>query len=101
AGVGVVVDCNFQRGRSEDDLRPLVARSNALLIHCWTTYDEMARRYERRVVRRERHPGHHDTVFRAGLLGSFESGVYDPIDLAIPLLKVDTTNGYDPDLEEI
>src|SRR5713226_1916405 len=50
ADVGVVVDCNLHRGRSEAELSHLLDRSNALLIHCQTSYFEIARRYQRRVA---------------------------------------------------
>ncbi len=100
-GAGVVVDCNFHRGHSEGQLRPLIGKSTAVLLHCRTSYLEMTRRYERRVVLRERHPGHHDATFSQGLLATFESGEYDPLDLDLPTMIVDTTEGYSPDLDAI
>ena len=100
-GAGVVVDCNFHRGYAEEQLRPLIAKSKAVLLHCRTSYLELTRRYERRVVLRERHPGHHDSTFRHGLLAAFESGEYDSLDLDIPTMVVDTTDGYSPRLDAI
>jgi predicted kinase len=101
ASVSVVVDCNFHRGHSEDELRPLVARSRAVLVHCQTTPDEITRRYERRVALAQRHPGHHDSTFRNDLAATLGSGIYDPIDLDLPTIRVNTTDGYDPDIDAI
>ncbi len=47
---GVIAESNFARGRSEGDLRPLVARARAVLLHCGTTPEEV----ERRIVARAR-----------------------------------------------
>jgi predicted kinase len=101
AGVAVVVDCNFHRGRSEAELLPIVARSRAVLIHCQAAPTEIIKRYEQRVSLAQRHAGHHDTTYRNEIASVLASGTYDPIDLDLPTIRVDTTDGYDPDIDAI
>ncbi len=48
AGVGAVVESNFGRGQSERGLRPLTARSRAVLLHCFTSHEEIVQRYSGR-----------------------------------------------------
>ncbi len=54
---GLVLEANFVRGVSEDDLQPLVAISRAAVVHCWAPHEVPVARYWARV---ERHAGHYD-----------------------------------------
>jgi len=101
AGVGAVVDCNFHRGASELMLRPLVARARAMLVQCETTHEERERRHSDRFRQGRRHPGHHDGVMPAEVRIDVAAGMYDALDLPIPVLRVDTTAGYAPGIAEI
>ncbi len=101
AGVGAVVDCNFHHGASEPVLRPLVARARAVLLQCETTHEERERRHRDRFQHGERHPGHHDGVMPAEVRINVAAGVYDALDLPIPIVRVDTTAGYAPGIAEI
>ncbi len=101
AGVGVVVDSNFHRGSSEESLAPLIARSRTVLLHCETTQEERASRHIDRAVRGDRHPGHHDGVMPKEVQANVEAGIFDPLDLDIPLLRIDTTRSYAPPLTAI
>jgi predicted kinase len=94
AGVGMVVESNFTRGRSEADLQPAIAQSRAVAIYCETSVAESKRRFSERAGRGDRHPGHHDDDPRKlpELEVAVRSGDYDPLDLAIPHLIVDTTD---------
>ena len=103
-GVSLVVDCNFHRGVSEEELRPLVESARAVLIHCEATPSVRTERMTGRVERGERHWVHFDREW----LAANESGafppdrvIYEPLDLDVPILRVDTTNGYVPDLDAI
>jgi predicted kinase len=102
-GAGFVVESNFVRGESERDLRPLLPHANAVLVHCTTTVEESTRRFEERAERGDRHPGHHDTApeKREELEEDLEEGRYDPLELPVPILIVDTTDGFDPGREEV
>ena len=101
ASVGVIVESNFRRGLSESDLRPLIRRSPAVLLHCQTSQDETVRRYLHRAASQERHAGHFDEEAAGDLVRDLNAGIYDPLDLDVPTLVIDTTDGYSPDLKQI
>jgi len=58
AGTGLVLESNFRRGISDEELRPLVDRSRAVFVHCTVPDAERHRRY----ASRTRHPGHFDAA---------------------------------------
>jgi predicted kinase len=99
AGVGAVLESNFLRGVSEQDLEPILPRSRSVAIYCETTVEESLRRFAERARNGDRHPGHHDDEPEKleELEEDLRSGCYDPLDLDIPFLVVDTTNDLDPD----
>lgn len=103
AGTGIVLESNFTRGVSEGDLQPVVAKSTAVAIYCTATIEESRRRFAERAASGDRHPGHHDQAPEklAELERAMISGAYEPLDLDIPHLMVDTTEGYNPDQEAI
>ena len=101
AGTGAIVESNFTRGRSEGELRPLAARANAVLVHCETMPVEVVRRYTERAGRAGRHPGHLDAAVLPDVLRNLTVGAYEPLDLDVPTLRVDTTAGYSPKLAEV
>ncbi len=94
SGVGLVLECAFHRGLSEDEVRPYVRRSAAVDVHCATprAFD----RFVERTGAPDRHPCHPDAE-RAEPWGDR----YGPLELGIPRLVVDTTDGYAPDLAAI
>lgn len=98
---GVVIESNFRRRVSEPELQPLVTRMPSILLHCQTSSDEIVRRSRERDQRAERHPGHFDRDAITDLIRDLESGRYEPLDLDIPVLRIDTTDGYRPNLDEI
>jgi predicted kinase len=102
AGVrGLVLESNFRRGQSEPDLAALVTRARAVLIHCHGDPQVIVRRYGERAERGERHPGHHDLQLVDAVREALASGEYEPLALAVPTLRVDTTDGYTPALEDV
>lgn len=104
AGSSVIAECNFRRDVSEPELMPLVEGSRAVLIHCKTSKEESLRRHAARFERGERHWCHFDAEWladeRAGAHAQ-DAGAYEPLALEIPTLRVDTTLGYRPDVDEI
>lgn len=100
AGVGAVVESNFRRGLAERDLAGAVAHCRCVQVHCWTTPLEVRRRFAERAESGGRHHGHHDTSVDtlADLEASLASGRHGPLNLPVPLLRVETTAGYLPDL---
>ena len=101
AEVGVIVESNFRRGRSEADLEPLVAESDARLVHCSARPETVLARYDGRFQRGERHPAHLDADRHEALVEDLREGLYEPLALDIPALVVRTDDGYDPGLADI
>jgi predicted kinase len=101
ARVGLILESNFKRGLSEPELRPLVAWGDPALIHCSAPDSVVQRRYGERYVRGERHAAHFDADRAADLAEELAAGHYRPLEIAIPTLVVDTTDGWRPSYEEI
>ena len=103
AGVGAVVESNFQRPWSEAKLAPLAGRARAALVHCEGDPETIVRRYRERAERGERHPGHHLQVVVPRLQEQLAGGAYTPLELGIPALRVATTTDaeYAPAFGEI
>jgi predicted kinase len=98
AGAGLVIESNFWRNASEQELRPLVERARAVLIHCETSHQETIRRYTERGAR---HPVHFDAEMIPTLKEGLRAARFQPPDLPCPLLRVDTTNGYTPGFDRV
>ena len=103
AGVGLVAESNFFRGESEDHLRPLVQLSRKVLIHCDPPREVSIGRFVERFEQGgERHwsssERHRIAQLQAGELSDAWQRA-EPLDLRVPTLCVDTTDGYAPDLE--
>jgi predicted kinase len=104
SGVSVVAEANYWRGVSEGDLRPLVALARAVQVHCAAADEVCLRRITERLERGERHPIHAERERLAEMeLGGrgAASRDYAPLDLDVPTLVVDTTDGYAPPFERI
>ena len=101
AGTGVIIESNFRRGVSEAELKPLLAWSDAGLIHCGAAHDVVLSRYAERTQHGERHVAHLDADRAAALADDLADGLFEPLNLAIPTLLVDTTDGWLPAYEEI
>ncbi len=94
-GVSLIADLSFRRGLDEAQLLPLSARSRMVNIHCETTIGEARRRFFER--KRSRRPTEGASrVMTAMVEGRFDWATFEPLDLAIPRLYVDTTDGYLP-----
>jgi predicted kinase len=105
SGVSVVAEQGFRRGVSEADLLPLTRIARARLVSAHTSADESIRRFEERAsrdaeVRSWRADKYVIERMRAGAVrwDRFEA----PLALeGVPVLRVDTTDGYDPSFESI
>jgi predicted kinase len=100
-GGGAVVDCNFHSGLAEERLRPILARAQPVVVHCHASPEAILQRYTRRVERGERHPGHFDAEFLGEMCAGTRSTSESPLDLTVPTLHVQTTDGYVPSLDTI
>jgi hypothetical protein len=104
AGAGVVAETNFHTGASEPALRRLAERRHAVLVHCHAPRALTFQRFRERLASGERHPYFMDEAplaeIAAGQLPAAWSRAV-PLDIGIPRLDVDTSDGYSPGLEEI
>jgi predicted kinase len=104
SGTGLVMDHAFRHGLAEADLAPLVRASRACLVHCHVPPAEALERYAARFERGERHACHHDAERLARVRGgarTVDLAWYEPLDLGIPTLPVDTRSGYAPAFDAI
>lgn len=101
AGHGLVIESNFRRGLSEPDLVGRVGAARSVLIHCEASVDVVVARYRSRHARGERHRVHRDDDRLGGLQEDLAKGRFDPLDLGIETIRVNTADGYKPALEEI
>lgn len=92
-GAGLVLEANFARGASEAQLRPLVAGSRAVVVHCWAPAELLVARYRDRAG--HRHPGHQDLPRLERGLPWLEPPATEPPDLGVPCLRVDTSEPWD------
>ncbi|HEX2220913.1 MAG TPA: AAA family ATPase [Candidatus Limnocylindria bacterium] len=100
SGIGLVLESNFRRGGSEAELAPLVAAADARLVHCTARPALLRARYERRFTSGRRHPVHLDGERAMALGEDLEAGRFEPLELPIPRLVVDTSDGMTPGHEE-
>jgi predicted kinase len=105
AGASVIADFSWRRGLSETDLGRVAALARPVDVHCHVPVEVAHRRF----LERERalHPGVPPEEGPAGQIvrqmadGAFPWEIFDPLDLAMPRIVVDTTDGYRPGLAEI
>jgi predicted kinase len=104
ASGGVIAETNFHRGVAEAELRPLAAQAQTVLVHCHLPREESLRRFAERYERGQRHWSSFDAARITRLRAGQSDAAWDraePLDLDVPTLLVDTTNGYAPDLAAI
>jgi predicted kinase len=102
AGCSLVAEHAFWRGHSEADLLPLVARARSVFVHCRLPRDEHIRRCAARLEGRSgaRHGSHPDAeVLSRMRAGTFPWADFDPPDLDVPTIAVDTSAAYLPGLD--
>ena len=101
AGQSCVLESNFHRGLSEADLGPLLERADGRLIHCEAIREVILARYQERDKAGERHPVHLDADRIEDITAALDAGDFAPLDLPVPTLRVDTTDGYRPSIAEV
>jgi predicted kinase len=99
-GVSLIADLSFRRGLGEAQLLARSARCRLVNLHCEVP-TELA--HARFVARQKRRPttGGVDKVAAEMQDGTFDWAVFEPLEIAIPRLIVDTRDGYAPDLAQI
>jgi len=103
AGVTVVAEAAFQDRLWRPDLEALADLADIRIIHCAVdpalARERIARRLADEKASRAAHP---DRELLAALVsGKLSLESFEPISLFAPSLRVNTTDGYDPDLHRI
>ena len=92
-----MLESNFTRARSEATLREVASLAPTAVVLCRIPDAARRRRFEER-AERGRHRVHLDGAY----LEEWDADDSEfLVDIGAPSLIVDTTDGYDPDLEEI
>jgi hypothetical protein len=104
AQIGAVAETNLHRGVSEPRVLALAERATVVLVHCVTSGEVSIQRFADRFEGGERHWCFQDGERIARLRAGEADFAWDrahPLDVGIPTMLVDTTDGYMPDLESI
>jgi predicted kinase len=99
-GISVIVEAAFQDKLWKPKLLGLQDKAVIRIVICTTTTDVAKSRFIDRLQNdpgREKFHGDHLVKEQGGLLTS----VYDPVNIDAPILEVDTTQQYNPDIEKI
>ncbi len=96
-----LIESNFRRGLSERYLASLVASADARLVHCTAPHGVLRDRYAARFARGDRHPAHLDDARAGALEEDLRTGRFEPLELGVPTLVVDTEGEYRPPLNTI
>ena len=85
-------------------LTPLAAHARAVVVHCQTSRELSVRRFIERAHQDQRHCCFFDGERIKGLEAGELPDAWEraePVEIGAPMLRVDTTDGYSPDLESI
>jgi predicted kinase len=96
-GCGLILEGAFFHDQRE--LSSLVSKARAAIVHVEAPLDRLVERYTLRAS--DRHPGHRGVEALPDLRARVLSGAYEPPDLGIPVLRVDSTIGCKPSELEI
>jgi predicted kinase len=102
--VSLVAEAAFQRALAQPDLQPLMDIADLRIVHCAVEPAVARARIERRLA--SDHPArfvsHRDGPYLEALdAGTMSIADFDPVALDVPTLRVDTTDGYHPSIEQI
>lgn len=100
SGVSTIIESPFPKGKAEPDLKPLIAKARAVLIHVSADPKLVIKRYADRMDSGDRHPVHNAGNQVDKLRRQLREGTTDPLDLPIPLITVDTTDS-EPDVDAL
>jgi predicted kinase len=105
AGASVIAELSWRRGISEGDLGRVARLARAVDVHCEVPVAVAHRRFveRERALRPDVAPadGPAGHIVRQMARGEFPWDVFDPLDLDMPRIRVDTGDGYRPGLEEV
>lgn len=102
AGVTVVAEAAFQDRLWRPGLEPLAGVAAIRVVRCTVDADVARARIARRVNDNARRAAHDDRgLLRALASGAESRDAFVPISLPVPTIRVDTTDGYYPDIPDI
>jgi len=103
AGVTHVAEASFQRPRWEAGLQPLLDTARIRVIRCQTDAAVARERIAQRADETPARRAIHGYASLSQPFDSFKEGFdsFEPIGLPVPSIEVDTTDGYEPSLDEI
>lgn len=101
AGASCIVEGNFLPGLAATGMQPLLAMARGRQVHCTVDGEVLLARYRRRHEDGERHPVHVDRGYEGEVRARIGTEASEPIPLAVPLLRVDTTDGWSPPWPDI
>lgn len=93
-GVGVILESTFDRGKAEDDVRPLLDDARGVIVHCTAPPELIMERYVQRADDPDRHEVHRDEEHVDALEQNLAAGVYKPMEIGLPTIEIDMR---DPD----
>lgn len=99
-GISIIAELSLRRGLDEERVVSLTTRSRLRNVHC-TVESHIAR--QRFLERQRLRTGANGvgTIGKAMIDGSFDWATFDPLVLPMARLLIDTTDGYDPTLQQI
>jgi predicted kinase len=101
ANVSLILEANFARTLSTDDLQALFGISRPVLVQCNAPTDEIIDRYVERSETGDRHPVHDDANRVDQLKADLEQGEYDLRTLEIPSITLNTSREDDTDVPDL
>ncbi len=104
SGLGVVAETNFGRGLAEPFIAPLLTISNPVMIYCEVPRELSILRFRERAFTGHRHwffldAAQIERIDDGEVPEAWATAV--PLDLDVPMLRVDTSDGYEPSLATI
>jgi predicted kinase len=101
AGVSCIIEANFRPYLAREDFAPLLRLASGRQVHCSIPEEMVLERYRERSDAGERHPVHVRTGAEDALEDAIEQGDGDALPLDIPVIEVDTSDGWNPGLSAI
>ena len=100
-GVGIILESTFDRGKAEEDVSPLLDLADAVIVHCTAPDELILQRFEERADDPERHEVHRDEAHLDNLEQNLAAGIYEPMDLDVPVIEVDMTDPETVDVQDL
>lgn len=101
SGMSVIAEFSFRRDLAEHDLAAFLAIARVVNVHCAIDPVDAQRRFLERERARQYPVKGAGRMSDQMVRGSFDWTVFGPLALGVPMLRVDTTRMYAPNLETI